>query len=82
MRQTISGLLALLVLSSVSPAQSSTGPPVYKITPVKSTITFAVKASVSIEGTFDKWNATLKFTSQDLSTGVLDVKIQADSVNT
>jgi len=27
-------------------------------------------------------HATLKFTSQDLATGVLDVKIQADSVNT
>jgi len=63
-------------------AQSSAGPPVYKITSVKSTITFAVKASVAIEGTFDKWNATLKFASTDLSSGVLDVKIQADSVNT
>jgi polyisoprenoid-binding protein YceI len=41
-----------------------------------------VKASISIEGTFDKWDAALKFTSPDASTGVLDVKIQADSVNT
>ena len=41
-----------------------------------------MKASVSIEGTFDKWDATLTFTSTDPTTGVLDVKIQADSVNT
>jgi polyisoprenoid-binding protein YceI len=41
-----------------------------------------VKASVSIDGTFDKWDATLTFTSTDVTTGVLDVKIQADSVNT
>jgi polyisoprenoid-binding protein YceI len=41
-----------------------------------------VKASVALEGTFDKWDATLTFTSPDVSTGVLDVKIQADSVNT
>jgi polyisoprenoid-binding protein YceI len=37
---------------------------------------------VAIDGTFDKWDASLTFTSPDLSTGVLDIKIQADSVNT
>jgi len=37
---------------------------------------------VALEGTFDKWDATLIFTSPDATTGVLDVKIQADSVNT
>jgi polyisoprenoid-binding protein YceI len=41
-----------------------------------------VKASVALVGTFDKWDATLTFTSPDVSTGVLDVKIQAASVNT
>ena len=35
-----------------------------------------------IEGVFDKWEATLKFTSPDVTTGVLDVKVDADSVNT
>lgn len=45
-------------------------------------ITLGVKASISIEGTFDKWDAALTFTSPDVSTGVLDVKIQADSVET
>lgn len=82
MRHTDSYLVALLLLSSVTQAQSSAGPPVYKITPVKSTITFAVKASVSIEGTFNRWNAMLTFTSAALSTGALDIKIRADSVDT
>jgi polyisoprenoid-binding protein YceI len=41
-----------------------------------------VKASVAVNGTFDKWDATLTFRSTDVSTGVLDIKIQADSVNT
>jgi polyisoprenoid-binding protein YceI len=41
-----------------------------------------VKASISIDGTFDKWDASLTFTSADVSTGVLDVKIQAASVDT
>ena len=41
-----------------------------------------MKASVAINGTFDKWDATLTFASTDVSTGVLDIKIQVDSVNT
>jgi polyisoprenoid-binding protein YceI len=41
-----------------------------------------VKASVALEGTFEKWDSTLTFTSTDVTTGVLDIKIQADSVNT
>ena len=41
-----------------------------------------MKSSVGLEGTFEKWDATLVFTSTDASTGVLDIKIQADSVNT
>ncbi|MGC2768882.1 MAG: YceI family protein, partial [Candidatus Acidiferrum sp.] len=32
--------------------------------------------------TFDKWDATLTFTSPDVTTGVLDIKIEADSVDT
>jgi len=52
------------------------------ITPQGSSINFAVKASVPIEGTFDKWDATLTYTSTDAEAGVLDVKIQAASVNT
>jgi polyisoprenoid-binding protein YceI len=47
-----------------------------------SKISFYVKSSVKLAGTFDKWDATLVFTSTDASTGVLDIKIQADSVNT
>jgi polyisoprenoid-binding protein YceI len=55
---------------------------VFKVTPVESSITFDVEASVAIKGKFDKWDASLTFTSPDVSTGVLDIKIQADSVDT
>jgi polyisoprenoid-binding protein YceI len=41
-----------------------------------------VEASVAIKGKFDKWDADITFTSPDVSTGVLDIKIQADSVDT
>jgi polyisoprenoid-binding protein YceI len=48
----------------------------------KRTIKFHVHASVSIDGTFDRWDATLTFTSRDVTTGVLHTRIQADSVDT
>jgi len=43
---------------------------------------FDVEASVAIKGIFDKWDATLTFTSPEVETGVLDIKIQAASVDT
>jgi len=66
----------------VLPSASQAPAPVFAITPVESKIKFDVKASVAINGTFDKWDATLTFTSPDINTGVLDIKIQADSVDT
>jgi polyisoprenoid-binding protein YceI len=78
MRLTILCLIASALLPSVSRAQA----PVFAITPEDSTVNFSVKASVAIEGKFEKWDATLTFTSPDVTTGVLDVKIQADTVNT
>ncbi len=71
-----------LVASTVLPSASQAPAPVFAITPVESKIKFDVKASVAINGTFDKWDATLTFTSPDINTGVLDIKIQADSVDT
>jgi polyisoprenoid-binding protein YceI len=41
-----------------------------------------VEASVAIKDTFDKWDATLTFTSPEINSEVLDIKIQADSVDT
>ena len=70
--------LAATMFPAVSPAQV----PVFKITTEDSSVKFAVKASVAINGTFDKWDAGFTFTSPDVTTGVLDIKIQADSVNT
>ena len=56
--------------------------PVFEITPVESWIKFDVKASMDIAGKFDKWDANLTFTSPEVTTGVLELKIQADSVDT
>ena len=72
-------LLASALIPSLSRAQEV---PVFAITPVQSSIKFNVKASVPISGTFDNWNATLTFTSPDVTTGGLDVEIQAATVDT
>lgn len=66
----------------VLPPASRAQIPVYEVTPVESTIKFGVDSSVPIKGTFDKWTASMKFSSTDVRSGVLKIEIQADSVNT
>jgi polyisoprenoid-binding protein YceI len=78
MRWTILCLFVSAAFVSVSRAQV----PVFEITPTESSIKFDVEASVAIKGDFDKWDATLTFPSPDLSTGVLEITIQAASVDT
>jgi polyisoprenoid-binding protein YceI len=76
------GLAVLCLLASaVFPSVSLAQVPVFEINHADSSIKFNVKASVAIGGTFDKWDATVTLTSPDFSTAVLDIKIQADSVN-
>jgi polyisoprenoid-binding protein YceI len=78
MQLTILCLLASAVFPSLSRAQA----PVFEIEPARSSIKFHVKASVNIAGKFDKWDASLKFTSPDETTGDFQVTIQAASVDT
>ncbi|MGA2428769.1 MAG: YceI family protein [Candidatus Acidiferrum sp.] len=73
-------VLCLLASALSSPGQAQV--PVFVVSPEESTIKFYVKASVAISGKFDKWDATLAFTSPDATTGILNVRIQADSVDT
>ena len=70
-------------MAAISQAQIPTVVPTFQINPPPdSKITFSVKASVPIEGVFEKWDVTLKFTSTDVTTGVLDIKVDAASVDT
>ena len=76
-----SAILCLLVSAAfTSPSRAQV--PVFEITPVHSSIKFDVKASVDIAGKFDKWDASLTFASPDETTGVLEITIQAASVDT
>jgi polyisoprenoid-binding protein YceI len=71
-------LLATALLPPLCRAQA----PVFVITPEVSSIKFYVKSSVDLTGNFEKWDATLTFPSADVTTGVLDIKIQAATVST
>jgi polyisoprenoid-binding protein YceI len=75
-------VFALAVFVVFAPPSQAQGVPVFEVNHADSSIKFNVKASVAIAGTFDKWDASLTFTSPELTTGVLDIKIQAASVNT
>jgi polyisoprenoid-binding protein YceI len=70
--------VAAAMLAPLALAQA----PVFEITPVTSEVQFNVKSSVSIVGKFDKWTSALKFTSPNINDGVLDIKIDAASVDT
>ena len=74
----------LLILCGLSLAAQSLAPtaPVFVITPDESKISFYVKASIALTGDFRKWDGTLACASTDPSSCVLDLKVQADSVDT
>jgi len=80
--KSIKWILAVAIASAVFPSLSRAQVPVLAFTKDESSVNFSVKASVALEGKFDKWDATLTYPSTDVTTGVLDIKIQADSVNT
>ena len=80
-RNVLSSVLCLIIFA-VLPPESQAQAPVFAFTTGESTIKFDVESSVAIVGKFDKWDATLTFTSPELSTAVLDIKIQSATVDT
>lgn len=82
MRLALICLLSSILFPLPVRAQTPTGIPIFEVTPLHSSIKFFVKASIAIGGKFDKWDAALTFQSPDVTTGVLQINIQADSVDT
>lgn len=78
-RYAVLCILTSGVLALVSRAQDI---PVSVISKEESSFKFSVKSSIPVAGTFDKWDATVTFKSPDVTTAVLDIRIQADSVHT
>jgi polyisoprenoid-binding protein YceI len=82
MRLIIFCLVASAVISSLSRAQTPADVPVFVFLKDESSMKFSVQASVALEGKFNKWDATLTYPSTDVTAGVMDIKIQAASVDT
>ena len=82
MKRNLVARILCLVMLAVFPSVSRAQAPVFEFTPAESAIKFDVESSVAIVGKFDKWEATLTFTSPELSTAVLDIKIHAGTVDT
>ena len=57
---------ACLMAFLASPGASYAQVPTYEVTPTESSIKFGVDSSVSIKGIFEKWNASIKFSSRDV----------------
>src|ERR1700739_2183546 len=75
-RLDVLSFLAAILFAPPARPQAPAGVPGFKIIPVESKSRFHVDAAVAIEGTFDKWDATLSFTSADVSTGVLILRFK------
>jgi len=75
------GLVCLLAFSLL-PVAVRAQAPVFRASPQKSSVSFYVKASVNLSGTFKKWNAALAFKSADVTTGSLKITIDAATVDT
>ena len=59
---------ACLMAFLAPPRASYAQVPTYEVTPAESSINFGVESSVSIKGIFEKWNASIKFSSRDVRT--------------
>jgi polyisoprenoid-binding protein YceI len=81
-RNLLTCILCFLVFAVFPYFSRAQEAPVFAFETGESTIKFDVEASVAIKGKFDKWEAALTFKSPELSTGVLDIKIQAATVDT
>jgi polyisoprenoid-binding protein YceI len=75
-------LFCLFVSALLAPPTRAQDVPIVDIDHKLSTMKFYVKASVALAGKFDKWEGKLTFASVDPTTAVLDLKIEADSVDT
>jgi polyisoprenoid-binding protein YceI len=75
-------VLAVVALTAHAQTPTTQAVPVFEIERAHSSIKFDVKASVNIAGKFDTWDASLTFASPDETTGALEIKIQAASVDT
>jgi polyisoprenoid-binding protein YceI len=82
MRTISLSFLALLLTLCAAEAQTSSAVPVFTFEKAQSSVKFRVDSSITIDGTFDQWQADLTFASPEASTASLKIKVYAASVDT
>ncbi len=76
-------LLTLAALSSVAPLSASAQGSTWTIDPVHSELTFRIRHYVTkVRGTFGKWQGSVTADPKNLASGVVDVTIDAKSIDT
>lgn len=63
------------------PAASVAQIPTFQVIVPESKVDFFVKASVALAGSFEKWDANLRFATPYVDSGTLNIIVQAASVN-
>jgi polyisoprenoid-binding protein YceI len=72
----------LMTAVILTPCIGSAQIPTFEVIVPDSKVNFHVNASVDLTGVFDKWAASLHFTTPHVESGVLEIIVQAASVNT
>ena len=78
---TIRRTLLCAAVALLAPSIQYGQAPTYEVLVPESKVDFHVKASVALAGVFQKWNASLRFTTPYVESGVLEIIVQAASVN-
>jgi polyisoprenoid-binding protein YceI len=70
-----------LAVVALAPATGFGQIPTFQVIVPDSKVDFHVNASVDLTGVFEKWAASLHFTTPNVDSGVLEIIVQAGSVN-
>ncbi len=73
--------LISLAVALLAPAIGSAQIPAFEVIVPESKVNFHVNASVELTGVFEKWAASLRFTTPYVQSGILEIIVQAASVN-
>jgi polyisoprenoid-binding protein YceI len=74
------GKFLCVAVAVLAPASAFAQIPTFELIGPESSVGFHVDASVSLTGVFEKWVATLKFSTPYVESGVLDIVVDAASV--
>ena len=73
--------LLILATAVMVPSAGFGQLPTFQVVMPESKVDFHVNSSIDLTGVFEKWAATLRFSTPNVESGVLEIIVQAASVN-